>query len=43
MLPGSDEQKMVVAVTLGWPDPADAANTFDRSRAPLDEIVTWVS
>ena len=43
VLPGADEQKMVVAVTLGRPDPDNAANTFDRSRAPLDEIVTWVS
>jgi nitroreductase len=43
VLPGSEEKKMVVAVTLGWPDPANPANTFDRSRAPLDEIVTWVS
>ena len=43
VLPGSEEQKMVVAVTLGWPDLTDVANTFDRSRAPLDEIVTWVS
>jgi nitroreductase len=43
VLPGSAEKKMVIAVTLGWPDPKDVANTFARSRAPLDEIVTWVS
>jgi nitroreductase len=43
VLPGSEEQKMVIAVTLGWPDLTSVANTFDRSRAPLDEIVTWVS
>jgi nitroreductase len=43
ILPGSAEKKMVVAVTLGWPAPENAANTFARSRAPLDEIVTWVS
>ena len=42
ILPGSEDKKLVIAVTLGWPDPDDAANTFDRSRAPLDEIVTWV-
>jgi hypothetical protein len=34
---------MVVAVTLGWPDFDAPANTFERSRAPLDELVTWVS
>jgi nitroreductase len=43
VLPGSDEKKMVVCMTLGWPDPDHPANTFARSRAPLDELVTWVS
>jgi nitroreductase len=43
VLPGSDEQKLVIAVTLGRPDLTATVNTFDRSRAPLDEIVTWVS
>ena len=43
MLPGSDEKRMVVAVTLGYPDLDAPANTFERSRADLDEIVTWVS
>jgi nitroreductase len=43
LLPGSGEQRMVVAVTLGYPDLTAPANTFERSRADLDEIVTWVS
>ncbi len=43
LLPGSGEQRMVVAVTLGYPDVEAPANTFERSRAPLDELVTWVS
>ncbi len=43
ILPGSEEKRMVVAVTLGYPDLAAPANTFERSRADLDEIVTWVS
>ena len=43
VLPGSEEKRMVVAVTLGYPDLAAPANTFERSRADLDEIVTWVS
>ena len=43
VLSGADEQRMVVAVTLGWPDLEAPANTFERSRAPLDELVTWVS
>jgi hypothetical protein len=43
VLPGSQEKKMVVAVALGVPDLEAASNTFARSRAPLDELVTWVS
>jgi nitroreductase len=43
VLPGSEEKKIVIAVTLGWPDLKAPANTFERSRADLDEIVTWVS
>jgi nitroreductase len=43
VLPGAAEKKMVIAVTLGRPDPEAPANTFARSRAPLDELVTWVS
>ncbi len=43
VLPDSAEKKMVVAMTLGWPDAEHPMNTFARSRAPLDELVTWVS
>jgi nitroreductase len=43
LLPGAEEQRMVVAVTLGYPDLDAPANTFERSRADLDELVTWVS
>ncbi len=43
LLPGSEEKRMVVAVTLGHPDLEAAANTFARSRAALDELVSWVS
>jgi nitroreductase len=43
VLPGSEEKKLVIAVTLGYPDLGAPANTFARSRADLDEIVTWVS
>ncbi len=42
LLPGAEEQRMVIAVTLGYPDLDAPANTFERSRADLDEIVTWV-
>jgi nitroreductase len=42
-LPGAAGTRFVVAVTLGYPQPGEAINAFDRSRAPLEEFVTWVS
>jgi nitroreductase len=43
LLPDAEGKRFVVAVTLGYPQPDSAANTFERSRAALDELVTWVS
>ena len=43
LLPGAEDKRFVVAVTLGHPQADAAANTFERSRADLDELVTWVS
>ena len=43
LLPGADGMRFVVSVTLGYPTPDAPANTFERSRADLDELVTWVS
>jgi nitroreductase len=42
LLPGADGMRLVVAATLGHPDMTSAANTFARSRASLDEFVTWM-
>jgi len=42
LLPGSEGKRMAVGVALGHPDLYAPANTFERARAPLDEIVTWV-
>ena len=42
LLPGSEGKRLAVAVTLGHPELTAPANTFERSRADLDEIVTWV-
>ncbi len=42
LLPGAEDARFVVAVTLGHPDLESPANSFERSRADLDEIVTWV-
>jgi len=43
LLPGAEGKRFVVSVTLGAPVADAPANTFARSRADLDEIVTWVS
>lgn len=37
-----DDQKIVVGIALGYPDPSAPINTFDRQRAGLDEIVHWM-
>ncbi len=42
LLPGAENTRMVIAVTLGVPDLEAAANTFVRARADLDEFVSWV-
>ena len=43
VLPNAEGKRFVIAMTLGVPDLESPANTFARSRADLDEIVTWVS
>lgn len=36
-----DDQKIVVGIALGYPDPAFALNNFERERAGLGEFVCW--
>jgi nitroreductase len=43
LLPGAEGKRFVVGVTLGHPQADAPANCFERSRAVLDEFVTWVS
>jgi len=43
LLPDADGMRFVVSVTLGHPVADAPVNTFARSRADLDELVTWVS
>ena len=43
LLPGAEGKRFVVPVTLGSPVAGSPANTVERSRADLDELVTWVS
>jgi nitroreductase len=42
LLPGSGGKRLVVGVALGHADADAAANRFERMRADLDELVTWV-
>ncbi len=41
-LPDAADTRFVVAVTLGYPAAGATINSFERSRAPLEEIVCWV-
>ena len=43
LLPGAHGARLVVAVTLGWPDREAPINIYRRPRAPLEELVVWVS
>lgn len=38
-----DTRKVVVGISLGYPDTDHPVNSFRTSRAPLDEVVTWRS
>ena len=37
-----DNKVIIMGVALGYPDWDAPANTFERTRANLDELVTWV-
>jgi hypothetical protein len=41
--PVPNTKRILMGVVLGWPDKDDPVNRFERKRAPLDEIVQWVS
>ncbi len=42
VLPDGKDKLMVAGIALGYPDASAPINKFDRRRAPLNEIVTWV-
>ncbi len=42
VLPDGKDRLLVAGIALGYPDKKAPINNFDRRRAPLDEIVTWV-
>lgn len=37
-----DDQQVVCGISFGYADMAHAANSYRTSRAPLEEVVTWV-
>ncbi len=41
LLPQAAGKRFVVGIALGIPDPDSPVNRFDRSRAALDEVVTF--
>lgn len=41
-LPGASDKCFVIGVALGYPDWESPINRFERERADLDELVTWV-
>jgi nitroreductase len=42
ILPDEENKLMVVGIALGYPDREAPINNFERERAPLEEIVTWI-
>jgi len=43
VLPETEGKRFLIGVALGFPDEQAAINLFERPRAQLKEIVTWVS
>jgi nitroreductase len=42
VIPQAEDKRFVLGVALGYADPEAPQNTVERTRAPFDEIVTWV-
>jgi nitroreductase len=42
ILPISEDKVIVIGMVLGYPDEDSPVNGFERARASLDEMVTWV-
>ena len=43
VLPIPDNKHLAIGAAIGWPDNSAAVNTFQRERASLEELITWVS
>jgi nitroreductase len=42
ILPGTESQKMLALIAIGYPDHEAPINRFPRTRMPVDEFVTFV-
>ena len=43
VLPIPEDKHLSIGAAIGWPDPEAEVNLFERKRAPLEELITWVS
>jgi nitroreductase len=43
MLPIPERKNIVIGTALGYPDLDSPVNHFERKRAELEEVVTWVN
>jgi len=41
-LPIPEDKTIAIGVAVGWPDMDAPVNRFERKRAPIDEVTTWV-
>lgn len=41
-LPGTYNEKVLVTIAVGYPDPEAPVNRFPRTRVPVDEFVTFI-
>ncbi len=42
LIPGTENQKFVVAIAIGYPEPDAPVNRFPRTRVPVDEFLRFV-
>lgn len=42
LLPGTERQKILITIAIGYPDHDAPVNRFPRTRVPVDEFVTFV-
>ena len=43
VLPIPEDKHLAIGAAIGWPDEGASVNTFQRKRAPMQELVTWIS